>query len=160
MKVPSWVMTLAVTSVTIIGPSDQAPGGQLVYDCRFWREPRSEVARAISEDRAMKLDTRDPGVFYWWDSHRAECLPCSVCPERTLTMCSYIQDTECVTQREWVRRGLGIPGAVMSPGGATDTDTEGVVVFRSLSDSDSDKVRKERYFPRLILHSLEKDIGI
>ena len=95
----------------------------------------------ISEDRAM--DTRDPGVFYWWDSHRAECLPCSVCPERTLTMCSYIRDTECVTQREWVRRGLGIPGAVMTPGGGADTDTEGVVVFRSLSDSDSDKVEKE-----------------
>ena len=46
------------------------------------------------------LDTRDPGVFYWWDSRRDECLPCSVYLKRTLTMCSYIRDTECVTQRE------------------------------------------------------------
>ena len=113
-----------------------------MYDCRFWREPRSVVARAIS--RGLELDTRDPGVFYWWDSQRAECLPCSVCPERTLTMCSYIRDTACVTQREWVRRGLGLPGAVMSPGGAADTDEEGVVVFRSMSDSDSDKVKLEK----------------
>ena len=142
MKVPSWVMTFAVTSVTMIGPSDQAPPGDQVYDCRFWREPRAEVARAIS--RGLELDTRDPGVFYWWDSQRAECLPCSVCPERTLTMCSYIRDTACVTQREWVRRGLGLPGAVMSPGGAADTDEEGVVVFRSMSDSDSDKVKQEK----------------
>ena len=137
-------MTFAVTSVTIIGRSDQAPGDQ-VYDCRFWREPRSEVARAISEDRrGLELDTRDPGVFYWWDSRRDECLPCSVCPERTLTMCSYIRDTECVTQREWVRRGLGLPGAVMTPGGAVDKDTEGVVVFRSMSEGDSEKVKHEK----------------
>ena len=39
------MMTFAVTSVNIIGRSDQAPGDQ-VCDCRFWREPRSEVARA------------------------------------------------------------------------------------------------------------------
>ena len=94
------MMTFAVTSVTIIGRSDQAPGNQ-VYDCRFWREPRSEVARAISEDRrGLELDTRDPGVFYWWDSRRDECLPCSVFLKRTLIMCSYIRDTECATQRK------------------------------------------------------------
>ena len=75
-----------------------------------------------------------------------ECLPCSVCPERTLTMCSYIRDTECVTQREWVRRGLGLPGAVMTSGDSVmspEDDSEGVVVFRSLSDSDSDKVERD-----------------
>ena len=60
MKVPSWILTFAVTSVSL-GPSDQTGA---VYDCRFWREPRAEVARAIAETR-MGGDP-GPGVFYWW----------------------------------------------------------------------------------------------
>jgi len=117
-----------------------------VYDCRFWQQPKQEVARIIIDNR---IDS-EASVFYFWDTARNECLPCSVCPERTLSLCWYVKDTECISQKEWLQQNLSNRGKMMLSSGRgspfryqTDADndrqSDGVVVFRSASDANTEK---------------------
>ena len=59
-----------------------------VVDCRFWNEPKQDIAKIIMEN---KIDS-EGSVFYYWDTSRNECLPCTVCPERTLSLCWYVKE--------------------------------------------------------------------
>ena len=85
------LLSLSVIMLLFVGDSDERLKNSLedtgVYDCRFWREPKQEIATIIIDNR---LDT-DGSVFYYWDSVKNECLPCTVCPERTLSMCWYVK---------------------------------------------------------------------
>jgi len=69
-----------------------------VYDCRFWREPKQDIATIIMKDRIDE----EGSVFYFWDSDKLECKSCRICPEKTLSECTYVKDTQCITQMEWM----------------------------------------------------------
>jgi len=73
-------------------------------DCRFWPEPKQNQASLILQSEK----DREGSVFYFWSQERQDCSPCTVCPpsDRTLSHCSYIRDTLCVSQTEWIHRGL------------------------------------------------------
>ena len=81
----------------IIGTSDQTRDRQQsqammdvgFVDCRFWNEPKQDIAKIIMEN---KIDS-EGSVFYYWDTSRNECLPCTVCPERTLSLCWYVKES-------------------------------------------------------------------
>ena len=88
----------------------QRPAGKCLHqtshhpepDCRFWSEPKQSRASLILQTEK----DREGSVFYFWSQERQECFPCTVCPERTLSHCSYVRDTVCVSQSEWLHRGL------------------------------------------------------
>jgi len=131
----------------IIGTSDQTRDRQQshammdvgVVDCRFWNEPKQDIAKIIMEN---KIDS-EGSVFYYWDTSRNECLPCTVCPERTLSLCWYVKDTQCISQREWIQRGLtnnnkflpDLMTSLESDADYNDDTSDGVVVFRSHSEA-------------------------
>ena len=111
-------------------------------DCRFWPEPKQNQASLILQSEK----DREGSVFYFWSQERQECFPCKVCPERTLSHCSYVRDTVCVSQSEWVHRGLQTTSSGLDllesrlrnsePG---DRD-EGVVRLRSAAERENHKV--------------------
>ena len=111
-------------------------------DCRFWPEPKESRAKLILQTEK----DREGSVFYFWSQERQECFPCKVCPERTLSHCSYVRDTVCVSQSEWVHRGLQTTSSGLDllesrlrnsePG---DRD-EGVVRLRSAAERENHKV--------------------
>lgn len=69
-----------------------------VYDCRFWREPKQDIATIIMN---MRID-KQGSVFYFWDADTLECQSCRLCPEKTLSECTYVKDTQCITQVDWM----------------------------------------------------------
>merc|ERR1719483_1274654 len=69
-----------------------------VYDCRFWREPKHEIATQIVKHKIDKQGS----VFYFWNGSTRECEPCRTCPEKTLSECTYVEDTKCITQQDWL----------------------------------------------------------
>ena len=112
-------------------------------DCRFWPEPKQKQASQILQSQT----DREGSVFYFWSQERQECFPCKVCPERTLSHCSYVRDTVCVSQSEWVHRGLQTTSSGLDllesrlrnsePGHSRD---EGVVRLRSAAEREDHKV--------------------
>jgi len=73
-------------------------GNTQVYDCRFWREPKQDIATIIMNNKIDKQGS----VFYFWDAATLECKSCRVCPEKTLSECTYVKDTQCMTQMDWM----------------------------------------------------------
>ena len=115
-----------------------APGSLAsLYDCRFWPEPKAEMARVVAETQAAAAGAElggAGGVFYWWDARARDCVPCSVCPERTAQLCGLVRDTRCVSQAEWLLQHRGEAGPARTQPG------DGVVVFRAAPDNNSAKV--------------------
>ena len=61
-----------------------------------------------------------------------------------MSHCSYVRDTVCVSQREWLQRGLGrldLLESRLRNSGQTGTRDEGVVILRSDADRNDEKVR-------------------
>ena len=120
-----------------------ATSGHPEPDCRFWSEPKQSQASLIlgSEKEG------EGSVFYFWSREREECRPCTLCPERTLSHCSYVRDTLCVSQSEWIHRGLQTTSSGLDllesrlrnsePGHSRD---EGVVRLRSAAEREDHKV--------------------
>ena len=111
-------------------------------DCRFWPEPKQSRADLILD----REKDREGSVFYFWSEDRQECSPCRLCPERTLSHCSYVRDTVCVSQSEWLHRGLQATSSGLdllesrlrsSEQGNRD---EGVVRLRSAAEREGHKV--------------------
>ena len=126
--------------LVMVRTSDQRDTIDLDVDCRFWEEPKQSRANMIVNRKKDK----EGSVFYYWDSTLQSCSPCSLCPERTLSHCSYVRDTVCVSQREWLHRGLGSLDELESKlrnSGQTGTRDEGVVILRSDADRNDEKVR-------------------
>ena len=112
-----------------------------LYDCRFWPEPKAEMARVVAETQAAAAGTElggAGGVFYWWDARARDCVPCSVCPERTAQLCGLVRDTRCVSQAEWLLQHRGEAGPARTQPG------DGVVVFRAAPDNNNAKVSRSR----------------
>jgi len=119
-----------------------ATSGHPEPDCRFWSEPKQSQASLIlgSEKEG------EGSVFYFWSREREECRPCTLCPERTLSHCSYVRDTLCVSQSEWIHRGLQTTSSGLDllesrlrnsePGHSRD---EGVVRLRSAAEREDHK---------------------
>ena len=96
----SVVATLCLLVLTVKAQPPHHPDP----DCRFWPEPKQNQASLILQSEK----DREGSVFYFWSQERQDCSPCTVCPpsDRTLSHCSYIRDTLCVSQTEWIHRGL------------------------------------------------------
>ena len=112
-----------------------------LYDCRFWPEPKAEMARVVAETQAAAAGAElggAGGVFYWWDARARDCVPCSVCPERTAQLCGLVRDTRCVSQAEWLLQHRGEAGPARTQPG------DGVVVFRAAPDNNNAKVSRSR----------------
>ena len=112
-----------------------------LYDCRFWPEPKAEMARVVAETQAAAAGAElggAGGVFYWWDARARDCVPCSVCPERTAQLCGLVRDTRCVSQAEWLLQHRGEAGPARTQPG------DGVVVFRAAPDNNNAKVSRNR----------------
>ena len=112
-----------------------------LYDCRFWPEPKAEMARVVAETQAAAAGAElggAGGVFYWWDARARDCVPCSVCPERTAQLCGLVRDTRCVSQAEWLLQHRGEAGPARTLPG------DGVVVFRAAPDNNNAKVSRSR----------------
>ena len=112
-----------------------------LYDCRFWPEPKAEMARVVAETQAAAAGAElggAGGVFYWWDARARDCVPCSVCPERTAQLCGLVRDTRCVSQAEWLLQHRGEAGPARTQPG------DGVVVFRAAPDNNNAKVSRRR----------------
>ena len=82
-------------------------------DCRFW-SPTSPPSL-----HSLLSMTSSPSVFYWWDTTRAQCLPCSRCKASLVTLqpCTILSDTKCGA-REKVDQMLGLTAGGMD--GETD----------------------------------------
>ena len=93
-----------------------------VFDCRFWRGPKQEIARSIMNNKIDKQGS----VFYFWSSASQECQPCRVCNEQILSECTYIKDTVCISQREWVQMGNK-----QDRQGEERGEDEGVIVYKA-----------------------------
>ena len=112
-----------------------------LYDCRFWPEPKAEMARVVAETQAAAAGAElggAGGVFYWWDARARDCVPCSVCPERTAQLCGLVRDTRCVSQAEWLLQHRGEAGPARTQPG------DGVVVFRAAPDNNNAKVSSRK----------------
>ena len=132
------LMLLAVVRLATTGQTSPYPEP----DCRFWPEPKQSRADLILD---RKKD-REGSVFYFWSEKKQECSPCKVCPERTLSDCSYVKDTVCVSQSEWLHRGLqptssglDLLESRLRSSGQANKD-EGVVRLRSGTDREDHKV--------------------
>ena len=141
MRVSASLCVLLVTVRTSSQANKDPATTELDVDCRFWKEPKQSWATMIVSSKKDK----EGSVFYFWDSVEQECSPCRVCPERTLSDCSYVTDAVCVSQREWSERGLERTQALdllesrlrSSEQGQKD---EGVVILRATADRNDDKV--------------------
>ena len=150
MRISARLCVLLVTVRTSYQTNKDQPGLEdslaRHVDCRFWAEPKQSWATMI----AKSGKEQEGSVFYFWDSESKECLPCTVCPERTMSHCSYVRDTVCVSQREWRARGLDTRNKGLdllesrlrsSEPGQKD---EGVVILRSSAERSDEKVLSTR----------------
>ena len=48
-------------------------------------------------------------VFYYWAGEEGGCLPCTVCPARTLQTCRPTSNSRCGSELEWRRLGSHAP---------------------------------------------------
>ena len=100
-----------------------------VYDCRFWREPKQEIATIIMNNEIDK----QASVFYFWNEASGECQPCSVCAEKTLTECTYVKDTVCISQLDWLKLGIKQNSGGQDRVNSDRKEDEGVIVYKALT---------------------------
>jgi len=92
------LIMIACEILDSLGRKEYQKGSTQVYDCRFWREPKQDIANIIMDNHIDEGGS----VFYYWDSDSKNCRSCSVCPEKILSECTYVKDTQCMTQMEWM----------------------------------------------------------
>ena len=73
-------------------------------DCRFWSPTSPPSLHSL-----LSMTSSSPSVFYWWDTSRAQCLPCSRCRGSLVTLhpCTILSDTKCGA-REELEQMLGL----------------------------------------------------
>ena len=142
MSVAATLCLLLFTLKVRLGATTSQTSPHPEPDCRFWLEPKQSRASLILQTEK----DREGSVFYFWSQERQECSPCTVCPERTLSHCSYVRDTLCVSQSEWVHRGLQTTSSGLDllesrlRNSEPANRDEGVVRLRSAAEREDDKV--------------------
>jgi len=113
-------------------------------DCRFWS--------GSSPPPPVSVGDVSGSVFYWWDTQRSLCLPCSRCvePLHTMNHCTIYRDTQCGTRHQLntLLNSLGVHLTQEDDedhGDYFDDDDEGVRVYESSSAArTSDEVFGEK----------------
>ena len=100
-----------------------------VYDCRFWREPKQEIAKMIMNNKKDKQKS----VFYFWNTSAVSCQPCTVCVVNTLSSCNKVRDTMCITHLEWMKMGIKVNSVLEDHGDDEGGDDEGVIVYKAIT---------------------------
>jgi hypothetical protein len=100
-----YIFIVVTFSMSLKGATHDAGDGMMrdsVYDCRFWREPKQEIAKMIMNNKKDKQES----VFYFWNTSAVSCQPCTVCMENTLSSCTTLRDTVCITHLELMKMGI------------------------------------------------------
>ena len=94
--------------ISLVAARTRLAGHQPIdTDCRFW-SPSSPPSL-----HSLLSMTSSPSVFYWWDTNRAQCLPCSRCRGSLVTLqpCTILSDTKCGARAELEQMlGLTVEG--------------------------------------------------
>lgn len=108
----------------------------LETDCRFWVDGATHAKLLRHHQSSAHVR-----VFYWWNSKKETCSPCTRCNQPglvTFIPCGYFRDTRCVSQEEMdaflqERRGYyyGQEQGQYDEGRDDERDDEAVVVYNA-----------------------------
>lgn len=121
----AWLFLLLNGQGGLLARTSPSPPPDL--DCRFWshsdKTPAAPAPGAGGEAGGVS-------VFYWWDSSKSVCLPCSRCGpgQHTWEPCSVYRDTQCTTEAPMVNNTS--PEEEDTSSGEEDI-SEGVMVFQA-----------------------------